>query len=227
MARTLRIEWSAGRKVTAKLVMPAAARSVGVLLAPGAGAGQGHEFMVHLRDGLAAAGFPAMTFDYPYVAAGRRSPDRPPVLLACQRAAAGRLTEYVPSVVLAGKSMGGRMASHLAAGTDPAGMPVDRFPAAGLVYYGYPLVPMGKREPRDASHLAAIGAPQLFFAGTRDRLSPPDLIKPLAEDLPDATVIEIPDGDHSFKVPKRTGRIWQEVLDDLVATTVEWLAGPG
>jgi predicted alpha/beta-hydrolase family hydrolase len=181
--------------------------------------------MTHLRDGLAAAGFPTMTFDYPYAAAGRRSPNRPPVLLACQRAAAFRLADYVTSVVLAGKSMGGRMASHLASGIDPAGGAIeDGYPdPAGLVYYGYPLVPLGKAGPRDVAHLAAITAPQLFFAGTRDRLSPPDLIVPVAASLGSATVDVIPDADHSFQVPKRAGRTWEEVLDHLVSRTVEWL----
>ena len=188
---------------------------VGVLLAHGAGAGQDHPFMVQVREGLAAAGYPTLTFNYAYTEAGRRAPDRLPKLLAVHEAAADRLAQYCGSVVLAGKSMGGRVGAHLAGDVG--------WPAAGLVYLGYPLVPMGKGEPRPTDHLGRIAVPQLFVAGTRDRLSPPALIEPLAGSLPGGAVIVIPDGDHSFKVPKRTGRSSEEVLDAIIEQVAAWL----
>jgi len=217
VARTLRIEWAPGEKVTGRLRMPAGGGDdpVGVLLAHGAGVGQDHSFMVRVREGLGAAGYATLTFNYAYTEAGRRAPDRLPKLLAVHAAAADRLAQYCGRVVLAGKSMGGRVGSHLAGDVG--------WPAAGLVYLGYPLVPMGKGEPRPTDHLCRIAAPQLFVAGTRDRLSPPALIEPLAGSLPDAAVIVIPDGDHSFKVPKRAGRSPGEVLDDIVAQVAGWL----
>ena len=118
-------------------------------------------------------------------------------------------------VILAGKSMGGRMASHLAG---DAG-----WPATALVYYGYPLVPLGKSEPRDTSHLERITVPQLFFAGSRDRLSPPTRIGPLARRLPRAELIVVAGGDHSFKVPKKSGQTYEEVIGSLAADTVRLL----
>jgi hypothetical protein len=118
-------------------------------------------------------------------------------------------------VVIAGKSMGGRVGSHLVGEND--------WSAHALVYYGYPLVPLGKGTPRDTSHLNRISARQLFFAGARDRLSPPDSVLPLAETLPAATVELIEGGDHSFKVPKATGRTHEEVISDLASLTVRWL----
>jgi predicted alpha/beta-hydrolase family hydrolase len=215
MARRLVVRWGGGEKVTARLAAPTGGSRVGILLAHGAGAGQDHPFMVALRDALALRGLSVMTFNYAYTEAGRRAPDRPPKLLAVHRAAAERLAGYCDRVVLAGKSMGGRVGSHLAGDLG--------WGAHALVYYGYPLVPMGKREPRDTSHLHSISAPQLFFAGSRDRLSPPDIVGPLVAELAAARLEVIDGGDHSFRVPKSAGRSYDEVIDGLAATTVTWL----
>jgi predicted alpha/beta-hydrolase family hydrolase len=188
---------------------------VGVLLAHGAGAGREHPWVTTVAGGLAARGLLVLTFDYRYTEAGRKSPDRLPTLLAVHRAAADALAERSERVVLAGKSMGGRVGAHLAGDED--------WPAAGLVYYGYPLVAMGKTDPRPTDHLERIEAPQLFFAGTRDRLGPPELIEQVAATLADAEVIVVDDGDHSFKVPKRAGKSNEEVLGEIVAETSAWI----
>lgn len=216
MARRLRIEWSKGEKVTGRLVMPDDGAATGVLLAHGAGAPQGHPFMVALRDALASRGPAVLTFDYAYTEAGRKAPDRLEKLLAVHRAAANRLAGYCDGVVLAGKSMGGRVASHLAGD--------GGWDAVALIYYGYPLVPMGKHQPRDTFHLARITVPQLFLAGSKDRLGPPDLIRSVAFGLPAADVIEVAAGDHSFRVPKRSGLTAQQVIERLAADSVSWLA---
>ena len=121
-----------------------------VLLAHGAGAGQDHPGMTSIRDGLVARGHPVLTFNYPYTEAGRRfPPDRRDILLACHRAAAEWLRDRCSGMVMAGRSMGGRMASYLAA----EGEPCD-----GLVLYAYPLHPAGSptacgpiTSPRSAS----------------------------------------------------------------------------
>lgn len=213
MARRLVIKWGSGEKVTARLAVPKESNGVGMLLAHGAGAGQDHVFMGTLRDALADEGFTVMTFNYAYTEAGRRAPDRLPKLLAVHTAAANRLATYSDSVILAGKSMGGRVGSHLAGD--------EGWDAAGLVYYGYPLVAIGKTEPRDTTHLTRIRVCQLFFAGTRDRLSPPDLIEPLAKNLPLANAEIISGGDHSFNVPKKSGRTAAEVITELAAMTAQ------
>jgi predicted alpha/beta-hydrolase family hydrolase len=199
--------------------MPSQPYDAGVLLAHGAGAGQNHPFMERLRRGLPDAGYPTLTFDYAYMNAGRRAPDRMDKLLAVHQAAADRLATYVGRVFVAGKSMGGRVGSHLVGD--------NSWPAAGLIYYGYPLVPLGKTEARPVDHLRRIVAPQLFFAGSRDRLSPLQTLRPVVDSLSAATLHVIEDGDHSFKVPKRTGRTYDEVLDELVAATASWLAQAG
>jgi predicted alpha/beta-hydrolase family hydrolase len=214
MPEPVTITWEDG-EVSGRFVD--AAGATGVLLAHGAGLGQDHEWMVHVRDGLAGAGIPVLTFNYPYMEAGRKAPNPARILLACHRAALTELARRVDRVVLAGKSMGGRMGSHVAA---------DGEEVAGLVFYGYPLVGIGKTEPRDTSHLADVGVPMLFVQGTRDRLAPIDLITPVVRSL-DATLHIIEDGDHSFRVLKRTGREASEVLDEVVAATVNWISNLG
>lgn len=211
MPEPVTVSWEGG-EVSARYAP--ADGSTGVLLAHGAGLGQDHEWMVYVRDGLAASGIPVMTFNYPYMEAGRKAPNPAGILLACHRAALAELRPRVERVVLAGKSMGGRMGSHVAA---------DAANVAGLVFYGYPLVGVGKTEPRDVSHLADVGVPMLFLQGTRDRMAPLDLIKPVAKSL-DAALHIIEDGDHSFRVLKRTGRDTWEVLDEVVAVTADWIS---
>ena len=214
MARRLRIEWHPGRKTTALLDVPASPSGPAILLAHGAGAGQGHPFMVGLRRRLKDAGHPTMTFDYPYVEAGRRAPDRPPTLLACHRAALGRLERYGWGVVLAGKSMGGRMASHLAAeGTG----------ALGLIFFGYPLVSPSQGTVRPTDHLHDSGLPMLFLSGSRDRLAPLAALRPVVDKLSQATLEVVEGGDHSFKVPKRLGVPEDEILDELAASASAWI----
>ena len=215
MTRTIQIYYDAG---TVTGILDGDPGELGVLLAHGAGAGQDHPWIETIRSGLAAAGWPVMSFNYRYTEAGRKSPDRMPTLLAVHRAAADVMAEMCGRVVLAGKSMGGRAGSHLAD---------EGWPAVGLIYYGYPLVAMGKGEPRDTTHLIRIEAPQLFFAGTRDRLGPPPLIEQVAATVPHGRVIIIDDGDHSFKVPKRTGLTQDEVLAGIVADTSSWLEALG
>jgi hypothetical protein len=216
LARILRIEWQPGRRVTGRLALPGEPAGPAVLLAHGAGAGGDHPFVIGLRDRLVAAGHPTLTFDYPYMEAGRRAPDRMPILLACHLAALRRLQSYGWQVVMAGKSMGGRIGAHLAA---------DSPGAVGLVFYGYPLVAPSSGGRRATDHLHRNGVPMLFLAGSRDRLGPLDQIRPLVARLPKAALEVIEEGDHSFKVPRRTGMSPGDVLDRLAALTVGWIRG--
>ena len=137
------------------------------------------------------------------------------LLLDVHEAAADRLATRYDRIALVGKSMGGRIGSHLVG---------DRWwPARAVAYLGYPLVPPGKAEPRATDHLHRIGVPQLFIAGTRDRLSPPDAIRAVAASLPDAAVSIVDDADHSLRVPKRTGLRDSEVLRGVVGLLAAWL----
>ena len=186
-----------------------------VLMAHGAGAGQDHPGITAIRDGLVVRGHPVLTFDYPYMEAGRRFPDRREVLLGCHRAAAAWLRQRFPRFVMAGRSMGGRMASYLAAQGEPC---------SGLVFYAYPLHPVGKPDRPRADHLSEIQAPMLFFTGSRDSMALPDLVDRRLVPLERATIEIIPDADHGFRVPKRSGRTREEVIEWAVTRTSEWMA---
>ena len=159
-----------------------------LVLAHGAGAGQTHPFMVAFAEALAARGIDVVTFDFLYVAAGRRAPDRPPALEACWRAAlalgAAEWSGRVPFI--GGKSMGGRIASHLAAAGDAA---------AGLVCLGYPLHPPKQPDKLRVAHLPQITMPTLILQGRRDEFGAPDELRP--HFLAHVQIVPLP-GGHSF-----------------------------
>lgn len=185
--------------------------AAGLVLAHGAGAGQHSRFMVEAAHALAARGITTATFDFPYIAAGRKVPDKAPVLEAAWRAAvaAARADEAFDGLPLfiGGKSMGGRIASHVVAqGLDGI---------AGLVYFGYPLHPPGRPDQRRDQHLPSIAQPMLFVQGTRDLFGTAAEIGDLLPALnPRARLFEVADGDHSFKVRvKLAGQKQQAVLD--------------
>jgi uncharacterized protein len=189
--------------------------NVPVLLAHGAGLGQHHDWMVAVRSRLVARGHPVMTFDYLYMHEGRKAPDRLPKLLDAHEAAAVVLQEAAGQMIIVGKSMGGRVGSHLVA--------EGRCDALGLVYLGYPLVAMGKTEPRNVDHLLAIQEPQLFISGTRDPMGPTESIATVAQAVPNGTPVFIDDGDHSLVPRKKSGRTLDENLDAAVDAVEVWL----
>ena len=207
-----------GGTVSGAVSRPAAPRRAAtVVVAHGAGTAMDHPFLVAIADGLAARGVAAVRFNFPYTERGDRAPDRAPVLEACYRAvlAAVRADPALAGrLVIGGKSMGGRMASHLAA----AGEPVD-----GLVFLGYPLHPAGRPQQLRAAHLPRITAPMLFLTGTRDALCPLEILRPVLAGLPLATLHVVEDGDHSFAVRKKSGRTAAEVMDELLSATCAWL----
>jgi predicted alpha/beta-hydrolase family hydrolase len=183
-----------------------------VLLAHGAGTNQRHPMVSGIAGALARAGHAVMTFDYPYTEAGRRAPDRAQKLLACHRAVAEearRISGAAP--ILAGRSMGGRMATMLAA---------DGVDVAGLVCLAYPLHPAGKPDRLRIDHLASVQVPMLFFQGSRDSLSRSDLFDEHVRSLPNATVVDMEGADHSFR-----GRGWDDerIGATVVAGFEEWL----
>jgi len=185
-------------------VYPSDRARAAIILAHGAGAGQQSAFMVRAARELSARGVTVATFDFPYMAAGRSAPDKPPVLEAAWRAAideARGRDEFVGlPMCMGGKSMGGRIASHVAA-QGAAGV-------AGLVFFGYPLHPPGRPAQRRDAHLPQIAEPMLFIQGSRDEFGGADEIRALLPRLNDRTeLVEIADGDHSFKTRQKvTGR---------------------
>jgi len=139
----------------------------GLVLTPGAGSGRDHHTLVALETALAP--LPVARVDFPYRRAGRRAPDRQPVLLQCVRDEAAALADERQlkprTIALGGRSMGGRMCSiAVAEGT----------PAAGLILISYPLHPPGKPDKLRTEHFPAITVPCLFVSGDRDAFGTPD-----------------------------------------------------
>lgn len=203
-------------EVSAILDRPDQARWL-YLFAHGAGAGMRHRFMEAASRALAAQGIATFRYQFAYVERGSRRIDPQPILLATVRSAvemALKATGDLP-LLAGGKSMGGRMTSLASAEAPLPGV-------AGLVFFGFPLHPAGQPDTKRAEHLDRVAAPMLFLAGTRDKLAGLDLLQPVVERLPRATLHVVDGADHSFEVPKRTGRSLADTLDDLAATIARW-----
>ncbi len=202
----------------------AAPGDVAFVFAHGAGAGQASPFMRRYAEGLAAHGLDVVTFDFPYMAARRKMPDRPPVLERAFRAvvdatvAAGGGARRL--VFVGGKSMGGRMATHLAAQPDQW---TSAVPLGGAIALGYPLKPPGPRGGDRVSHLRQLAVPTLIVQGTRDTFGGPDDVLTAVGPQPLLTVFPVPTGDHSMKVQVSAGRPQAEVEEGIVAAITGWI----
>lgn len=199
-----------------------AGEGTGVILAHGAGNDMNHPLIVYMAEGLAAAGFLTLRFNFLYREKGRKGPDRQEVLVQTWQSAYQFLRnnrQYQPKRILAaGKSMGGRVASQMVA---EGFLPVDR-----LLFLGYPLHPPGKKEnPRDY-HFEHITIPMLFFSGTRDSLCDLATLERTLERLPGPWELQVIEGgDHSFRLLKSADRTQEEVFQQILQTTLEWLGG--
>jgi predicted alpha/beta-hydrolase family hydrolase len=166
---------------------------IAVLLAPGAGAGRDQPSLVAIEDALAP--IPVERMDFPYRKAGRRSPDRPPVLVQAVRTEAAALaarTGVAPEeIVLGGRSMGGRMCSMAVA---------DGLPAAGLVLVSYPLHPPGRPERSRIEHFHRLDVPCLFVSGTKDAFGTPAELEEATSAIAGAVDhVWIEGGDHGLR----------------------------
>jgi predicted alpha/beta-hydrolase family hydrolase len=192
-----------------------------LVLAHGAGAGQKSAWMVKTAQALAERGITVATFDFPYMSAGRSVPDKAPVLEAAWRVAFDEATAAKEvrnnrsgRVFIGGKSMGGRIATHIAA------QGVEHL--AGVVLLGYPLHPSGQPGKRRDAHLPQIKEPVLFVQGSSDTFGTADEIKALLPSMPKATLHVIEGGDHSFKVKGGAAKV-AAAFDEVIATVDFWV----
>jgi uncharacterized protein len=189
-----------------------------VILAPGAGVDRRHASLTGIQEALADAGWPTVTFNFPYREAGRRIPDPRPVLEGCWRFVLDAVRKEPrlapPWVVIGGRSMGGRIASHVAA---------DGADVRGLVFLAFPLHPAGRPGTERAAHLARIAVPMLFVQGSKDTLAEPALLAAVLRELPRATLHEIAGADHTFRIPRRAGRDDASVRAEVVGAVIAWL----
>ncbi len=195
-----------------------------MLLAHGAGADMDAPALTAVADALADAGVPSLRFNYPYKASGRRAPDRPLVLQASTRDAAGELGRRtdlpLERLVLGGRSMGGRMCSLVVADeADPLG-------ALGLLMLGYPLHPAGKPERRRDQHFSSIECRILFVSGTRDALAPKESLEQAARLITGPADFHwLETADHGFRPLKSSGLTVDAVLWEVAEASVKWVQG--
>jgi len=191
-----------------------------LVLAHGAGAGQIHPFMTSYAKALAALGLDVVTFNFPYMDAKRRLPDSASVLEGCYRDVIGVVQREVASagrgLFVGGKSMGGRIATQVAAADATLSV-------TGLVLLGYPLHPPGRPDKRRDAHLPRIGRPTLFVQGSRDTFGTPAELQPVLESMsPVPTLFVVEGGDHSFRISG--GGRQQAVSDARVQQAIaEWI----
>jgi predicted alpha/beta-hydrolase family hydrolase len=205
------IEWGAGA-VSVVWHHPAAGRTY-LVLGHGAGGTLHTPGLAAVAEALSARGIGAVRFNFPYAEAKRKIPDPAGRLEACYRAIADSAAARADRLFLGGRSMGGRIASHLAAGG---------YPAAGLVFLSYPLHPPGKPDQLRDAHLSAITVPMLFVQGSRDNFARPDRLAAMIRRLPKATLHVVEDGNHGLTV---RGRRAADVTREVVEVTATWIAG--
>ncbi|HSB08370.1 MAG TPA: alpha/beta family hydrolase [Blastocatellia bacterium] len=222
MPEQFKVDINEYQSVSATLYAAAARGRAGItlILGHGAGAGQESGFMVSFANELATRGIDAVTFNFFYKEHGRGAPDKNDKLEECYRAvieeARGHKKLERNQLVIGGKSMGGRIASQVAA----SGVG----DLAGLVFLGYPLHPPGKPDQLRAKHLPNIKAPMLFVQGSRDSFGTPDELRPIIKRLPAPTKLYVVEGgDHSFKVPKSAGLTQDEVYASVLDEIANWL----
>lgn len=175
--------------------MPARRPRAALLLTPGAGADRDQPSLVAVDAAVAACGVVVERMDFPYRKAGRRAPDRPPVLLAAVREGAAALAAQArvapERVLLGGRSMGGRICSMAVA---------DGLPALGLVLVSYPLHPPGKPDRLRVEHFPRLAVPCLFVSGTRDAFGTPEELEAHTAAIPGpVTHAWIEGGDHGLR----------------------------
>jgi predicted alpha/beta-hydrolase family hydrolase len=207
-----------GIHVSGLLDAPAQPRACYVL-AHGAGAGMTHPFMAAVAAGLVARGIATLRYQFPYMERGQKRPDPPALAHATVRAAVAAAAQALPGMPLiaGGKSFGGRMTSQAQAAAPLAGV-------RGLAFLGFPLHPAGKPSRERAKHLSDVRIPMLFLQGTRDTLASLDELRPVCAALGERATLKLyEDADHSFHVPKKSGRTDAQVLDEVLDALAAWV----
>jgi uncharacterized protein len=189
----------------------------GLILGHGAGAGIRSDFMEFVASELATRAVRVTRFNFAYVEARKKTPDRQPVLEDTYAAVVEhvRREERPQRLFLGGKSLGGRIASHVVAG----GQAAD-----GLVFLGYPLHPPGRPDRLRSAHLNEISVPMLFVEGTRDPFCPLETLEKVGADFTAPVEIAVIDGgDHSLRVRKSSGRSTEEAWGEAVEQVADWI----
>lgn len=231
MADERRVTLDRGMTVTAKYYAAGPSPTATLVLGHGAGAGQSSGFMIEFATGLAARGLDVVTFNFPFTERGTKLPDPQPVLESCFRSvlthvASDPAGRRLP-LFIGGKSLGGRIASHVAASRDADESATETWwdRLRGLVLLGYPLHPPGKPQQVRVSHLPHIGQPMLVVQGAKDAFGTPDELRLFFDVLPSrCEVYAIELGNHSLEVPKRSGISQAQVYAAAQDRIAQWTA---
>ncbi|MEP0273889.1 alpha/beta hydrolase family protein [Ekhidna sp.] len=204
-------------KITIEMDESPKASSI-LIVAHGAGAGMHHFFMKEIAQLISNEGITVVRFNFPYMEQGRKSPGSPKSNIETWNIVIEHILTMYPEmpIVVSGKSYGGRMASHLLAEHN-----FER--VKGIIYFGFPLHAPGKDSKDRAQHLCEITLPQLFLQGSKDKLANLDLMKEVMKSLHKAEIRVIEDADHSFHVPKRSGKTKEEILLLLATESINWI----
>src|SRR5467141_83795 len=210
-----------GAEETSAVFEPALSSAGGGLFvfAHGAVGHMGDRGVLGVTEALLKRGLDGVRFNFPYREKGSSHPDTMPRLKECIAAVAAHARREVgpQTLLLGGRSMGGRVASMLAA---------DGFSCDGLLLLAYPLHPAGRPEELRDAHLAKIEVPVLCLNGTRDALCRRDLMEPVVGRLTDRWTMHWLEGaDHSFRVLKTSGRSDGDVLDEIAQACGAWASG--
>src|SRR5215813_5506522 len=220
MPDQLPIQINEQQSVTGNLYKSASRDRAGItlILGHGAGAGQMSSFMISFSNELASRGMDIVTFNFLYSEQGRGAPDRNDKLEACYRAVIDTVRQHSKlkdnKLAIGGKSMGGRIASQVAASGEVEDI-------AGLVFLGYPLHPPGNPEKLRSAHLPNIKSPMLFIQGSRDTFGTEAELRPIVKKLRGrATLYVVAGGDHSLKVSKNVEKqaaVYKTVQDEIAS----------
>ncbi len=193
-----------------------AERGVVFVCAHGAGGNMDDRGILQTANALRARGFGVVRFNFLYNEKKSRRPDPMPRLKECFSAVVARARlELSPRIlIIGGRSMGGRAGSMLAA---------EGFECDGLLLLAYPLHPPGKPEQLRDAHLPAIKVPVICFNGTRDPFCTPSLMEEVLERVTtDWEMHWVKDADHSFHVPKSSGKTDAQVLAEIADAAQAW-----
>ena len=215
-----RVEWrvTVGGEETSAVFEPATTTDNGIVFvcAHGAGGNMSDRGMLQTANALRSRGMGVVRFNFLYKEKGSGRPDPMPSLKNCVTAVVDRVRhELGPrTLLIGGRSMGGRAASMLAA---------EGFECDGLLLLAYPLHPAGLPEKLRDAHLPAIRVPVLCFSGTRDALCRKDLMEAALKTVKTSWVMHWVEGaDHSFHVLKSSGRTDAEVLIEIANAAEAW-----
>lgn len=187
-----------------------------IIIANGAGANMHNAFVSEYCENLANAGLMTIKFNFHYQEIGRKFPDKNE---KCQQTYLGVLNflkeNYLKenSIIIGGKSMGGRIATQIA----------DKVQCGKIVVFGYPLHPPGKPEKLRDEHLYPIKQKVLIIQGEKDAFGTKAEIEPVTAKMENAQTLIIPQGNHSLKAPKKSGLDNKEITEMILKSVVKFI----